>query len=56
MTYIKTFYDNGICPDCHHPINDTTVEGEDCPNCGHIFWLAYENNDTPDEEPKPIGM
>ena len=33
-------YDRGECPDCHEKISNTVVEGDDCPNCGHVFYSA----------------
>jgi hypothetical protein len=36
---IKDAYIDGECPDCHDPIPDDIVEGGECVNCGHVFWL-----------------
>ncbi len=31
-------YDNGECPDCGESIPDDVSEGDECENCGHVFW------------------
>jgi hypothetical protein len=36
---IKDAYVDGVCPDCQDPIPDDIVEGGECINCGHVFWL-----------------
>lgn len=38
MNSIKNSYPNGICPDCNEPINDDVENGDECPNCGHVYW------------------
>lgn len=35
---IKSNYDKGECPDCHETIADNIVAGQECKNCGHVFW------------------
>jgi len=42
---IKDAYVLGICPDCQVPIPDDIVEGGECFNCGHVFWLNYPDDD-----------
>lgn len=32
-------YENGECPDCGETIPIKAGEGEECANCGHVFWL-----------------
>jgi len=39
-------YDNDICPDCGENIPFDAVEGSECSNCGHVFWLEYPNSDA----------
>jgi hypothetical protein len=29
------------CPDCGEAIDLDVVEGEECGNCGHVFWLGH---------------
>jgi rRNA maturation endonuclease Nob1 len=41
---VKDAYENGQCPDCQEDIPLSTVEGDECENCGHIFWLEREND------------
>lgn len=38
---LKSEYPYGECPDCHEPIPDNIVDGEECPNCGHVFRRAH---------------
>ena len=45
---VKTCYPNGVCPYCGNEIFDTAVEGEECPNCGHVYWM-YEADDNYDD-------
>jgi DNA-directed RNA polymerase subunit RPC12/RpoP len=35
---IKGHYPDGECPDCGEDIPDNATEGEECGNCGHVFW------------------
>ena len=45
MNPIKDCYPDGRCPDCETTIPDDVREGEECVNCGHIFWLEREDDD-----------
>ena len=47
MNDIQESYENGICPDCGEPIPDYIESGEECLNCGHVF---FEDRDDDDEE------
>jgi hypothetical protein len=29
---------DGVCPDCGEPIPEGIQEGQECCNCGHVFW------------------
>jgi len=31
-------YVAGRCPDCGEYIPETAQEGDECRNCGHVFW------------------
>ena len=31
-------YDGGLCPDCGRKIRRNVKEGDDCRNCGHVFY------------------
>jgi len=42
---VKEYYDYGKCPDCGKDIPKDTVEGEECTNCGHIFWVERTGDD-----------
>lgn len=37
VTDMYTYYHNGECPDCKAPIDKFAVNGDACPNCGHVF-------------------
>jgi len=37
MTKLKETY-NCECPDCGDPIDEHFQEGDDCLNCGHVFF------------------
>lgn len=39
---VKDHYVGGLCPDCDLPVPDTATEGEECENCGHVFWTAHQ--------------
>lgn len=36
---VQNSYLNGACPDCGDKIPKEAQDGENCPNCGHIWWL-----------------
>lgn len=42
---VKSQYKGGKCPDCGEEIPDDAIDGEDCSNCGHIFYLEREDNE-----------
>jgi len=31
-------YSDGLCPDCQWKIRKTVKEGDECRNCGHVFY------------------
>ena len=33
-------YPNGLCPDCQWKIRRNVKEGDNCPNCEHVFYSA----------------
>lgn len=35
---ISDNYPNGVCPDCGKTIPDDIIPGQDCTNCGHVFY------------------
>lgn len=35
---VKDNYPGGVCPDCGKPIPDDLVPGQECTNCGHVFY------------------
>lgn len=35
---MKKSYKNGECPDCGDPIPKRTSDGDECKNCGHVFY------------------
>ena len=35
---VKDSYPNSECPDCGDPIPESVQPGDDCENCGHVFW------------------
>jgi uncharacterized Zn finger protein (UPF0148 family) len=39
---IKGTYPDDECPDCGDPIAADAVDGDACPNCGHVFWSSDE--------------
>ena len=38
MNIIKDSYENGECPDCGKDIPDDVSGGDECSNCGHVFY------------------
>jgi hypothetical protein len=32
-------YPDGLCPDCQWKIRRNVKEGDNCPNCEHVFYL-----------------
>ena len=42
MNPVKDNYENGECPDCFAEIPDDVGEGDECQNCGHVFYLQSE--------------
>jgi hypothetical protein len=40
ITDLKDSYENGECPDCGQSISSYAVNGSECLNCGHVFWLS----------------
>lgn len=45
---VKNSYQYGICPDCGEEIPDDIAEGEECSNCGHVFYEEKEEDPDPD--------
>lgn len=45
MTPIQEAYEDGTCPDCGEPIPDSAVEGDECVECGHVFYEIHANDD-----------
>ena len=41
---IKDSYPNNECPDCGQDIPDDVVEGDECSNCSHVFYMPTEDN------------
>jgi len=52
MKRIKDNYEGGVCPDCGLDIPPNAVEGEECSECGHVFWDA---SDDPDHFEEDLG-
>ena len=42
MKKMPEYYENGLCPDCGDDIKEDTQSGEDCLNCGHVFYKDEE--------------
>lgn len=42
---VKEFYEGGVCPDCLEEIPDDYEEGDECDNCGHVFYGLRDNDD-----------
>ena len=40
---VRQYYDNEECPDCGEDIPLGTQAGEDCVNCGHVFWKPKQH-------------
>jgi hypothetical protein len=38
------YYLAGECPDCGEKIPSVAVEGDECGNCGHVFWFENAGN------------
>jgi hypothetical protein len=41
---LRDSYAEGECPDCGWPIPHNVREGDECQNCGHVFWLPKNGN------------
>lgn len=41
---VKDEYPDGVCPDCGENIPDDAQEGEQCGNCGHVFFYIRDDN------------
>lgn len=39
---IKDSYEGGVCPDCQENIPDDVMEGQECDNCGHVFYAQIK--------------
>ena len=37
---VKAAYEHGECPDCGESISEDTLPGEECENCGHVFYTV----------------
>jgi len=42
--HVKNAYEDGVCPDCGEPIPDDAVDGVNCANCGHVFYMIDNLN------------
>jgi hypothetical protein len=38
---VKNAYPNGKCPDCLMEIPDDVHDGDECQNCGHVFYSYF---------------
>lgn len=43
-TGMRDHYDDGRCPDCGEEISYYCEDGEECENCGHVFY--FPESDT----------
>ena len=43
------------CPNCGTPIPDEATPGDECVNCGHVFWLPTPDDDELFPQPMPNG-
>jgi hypothetical protein len=55
VNVIKNDYDYGECPDCGEDIPDCMVSGEECANCGHVFYSIEELVQTIKDELSPAN-
>ena len=39
------YFENGECPDCGESIPYDAAEGDECLNCGHVFWMYRPTDD-----------
>lgn len=39
---LQGVYEDDICPDCGEKISDILGDGDECSNCGHVFWAPEE--------------
>lgn len=40
MTTMQDIYPDGLCPDCFMEIPKGTEDGDECLNCGHVFYMS----------------
>jgi len=35
---VRAAYRNSECPDCGEPLPENVQEGDECGNCGHVYF------------------
>jgi hypothetical protein len=53
-TELQQAYEFGACPDCSEDIPSYAVEGDECGNCGHVFYLFGADNDNEPDIPESL--
>ena len=48
---VRDSYPGGECPDCGQPIPAEANDGDECVNCGHIFF-----EDPAEDQPIPAPI
>ena len=46
MNLIKDSYESGECPDCGENIPNDVSNGDECSNCGHVFYSPVKPDIT----------
>lgn len=39
---VQDSYKNAECPDCQEPIPPSAQDGDECENCGHVFYAIRQ--------------
>jgi methionyl-tRNA synthetase len=45
---VRDSYPDEACPDCDTPIPAKAVDGDQCKNCAHVFWVEKKTVDVID--------
>lgn len=46
MSLLIESYEQGECPDCGLKIKESSVDGDECENCGHVFYEEHPTEEN----------